>query len=206
MLLSPTTPDSRFQVKNYRWTDVTGIGLVSFTGAGDPCPQLGYQTWTQRAIPASPMENPVAELRRRSGLTFEQVAQVMGVERRTLHFWEAGRGIRPVHEERLQRILQIIRKVDRGNSAATRELLLDSSAGPMLKDLLAAGSLDQAWDRVARLANTVPASRPLPLSSQTRAARRGLPLAERLDLRNDPVAIPSVGPSRPARVIRVGRK
>ena len=48
--------------------------------------------------------------------------------------------------------------------------------------------------------------RPLPLSSQTRAARRGLPLAERIDLRDDPVAIPPVGPSRPARVIRVGRK
>jgi len=148
----------------------------------------------------------VAELRRRSGFTWQQIAQVMGVERRTLHFWEAGHGMRPVHEERLQRVLQVIRKADRGSSGATREFLLDASRGPMLKDLLAEDRLDLALARVAGL--TVPRRepRPAPLSSEVRAARRNLPLAERLDLRDDPVTLPPVGPAKPGRVTRVGRK
>lgn len=203
-LMSLTLVDPKPPAK----VDFAGFGLTSMTVTEDlRLPWISYQAWTQRgASPALPVENPVAELRRRSGLTWEQVAQVMGVERRTLHFWEAGRGMRPVHEERLQRILQVVRKADRGNAAATRELLLDGSKGPLLKDLLAEGHMDQAWARVASLPDPAPGIHPLPLPNEARVSRRDLPLAQRMDLLDDSVTLPPSGLGRPARVTRVGRK
>jgi DNA-binding transcriptional regulator YiaG len=208
MLLTPTAPDARIRSRNYSLTGLTGIGLTSCTGAEAPAPvMVNYRVWTQVALPASsPAENPIAELRRRSGLTWEQCAQVMGVERRTLHFWEAGRGMRPVHEERLQRLLQVVRRADRGSAMATRVLLLDASQGVMLKDLLAEGRLEEAWARVAEMPSVPAEPRPSPLEPEVRASRRDLPLAERLDLRDDPVMLPPAGPAKPARVTRVGRR
>ena len=208
MLLIPTAPDARIRSRSYPPAKLTGIGLTFFTGAEAPAQvPTTYQAWTQ--VPfhvAPPVANPMAELRRRSGLTWEQIAQVVGVERRTLHFWETGRGMRPVHEERLQRLLQFIRKVDRGSSAATRELLLDVSQGTMLKDLLAEGRLDEAWVRVAGLSQLPSEPRPAALDARVRDSRQDLPLAERLDLRDAPVALQPAGPAKPARVTRVGRK
>lgn len=208
MLLTAPAQDARLQPKNYIVGDFAGIGLISCTGAnGASMSWTSFQAWTHGApMAAPPVENTMAELRRRSGLTWEQIAQVMGVERRTLHFWEAGRGMRPVHEERLQRVLQVIRRADRGSSTATREFLLDVSRGPMLKDLLAEDNLDLALARVAGLAAPRLEARPGPLSHEVKASRRNLPLAERLDLRDDPVTLPAAGPAKPAKVTRVGRK
>jgi transcriptional regulator with XRE-family HTH domain len=87
----------------------------------------------------------IAELRRSSGLTWDQLARLFGVSRRSLHFWASGSAMTPANEERLQRVLAEIRKVDRGSATANRAMLL--AAGPdgaLPLDLLAAGQYERA--------------------------------------------------------------
>lgn len=66
----------------------------------------------------------IAELRRRSGLTWDQLARLFNVSRRALHFWASGKPMTPSNEEHLQRVLSALRKIDRGSASANRSILL----------------------------------------------------------------------------------
>jgi DNA-binding transcriptional regulator YiaG len=82
----------------------------------------------------------IAELRRASGLTWEQLARLFDVSRRSLHFWASGKAMTPSNEERLQRLLAVVRKTDRGSANANRAALLAArDDGTLPFDLLAAG-------------------------------------------------------------------
>lgn len=87
----------------------------------------------------------IGELRRRSGLTWDQLARVFNVSRRALHFWASGKAMTPNNEEHLQRLLAVIRQMDTGAPNTNRRLLLQASAnGSLPVDLLATGSYEQA--------------------------------------------------------------
>lgn len=66
----------------------------------------------------------VSELRRLSGLTWEQLARLIGVSRRSLHFWASGKPTSRVYEERLQRLLATMRLIDRGSARSNRAMML----------------------------------------------------------------------------------
>ena len=55
----------------------------------------------------------VSEFRRLAGLTWEQLARVFGVARRSLHFWASGPPINAGNEEHLRRLLAVLRQADR---------------------------------------------------------------------------------------------
>jgi DNA-binding transcriptional regulator YiaG len=87
----------------------------------------------------------IAELRRLTGLTWEQLARLLDVSRRSLHFWASGQTLSPANEERLQRLVSYVRKVDRGSAAANRAALLSpADDGQLPFDLLAAGDYEGA--------------------------------------------------------------
>lgn len=114
----------------------------------------------------------VAELRRTSGLTWEQLARVFGVSRRTLHFWASGKPMLPIHEERVARVLAVVRRVDRGSAASTRRTLMTiTSANELPFDLLVAGRYSELEERLGigkpRRTRTL-----APLSATEREARR----------------------------------
>lgn len=207
-MLTLTSPDPRLRQINYRPSQTIVNLFTSTTAAGveNQCIVGRYADWTHGAAIESVAENPIAEFKRISGLTWEQVAQAIGVDRRTLHFWEAGRPMRPKHQERLQRALRIVRRADRGDAASTRQCLLDASGGPILKDLLANGAFDEAMRRVEALPPVPPKVKPSALSSEARKARRGPLLAQKPEVTDSPVSIPRVGPGRPAKITRVGSK
>ncbi len=93
----------------------------------------------------------VAEVRRISGLTWDQLARVLGVARRSLHFWASGKPMLPTNQERLQRVLCTVRTIDRGTATENRRLLLEAGPGGVIAlDLLAAGRFED----VARLLGT----------------------------------------------------
>lgn len=97
---------------------------------------------SQSAVGASAA---IAELRRLSGLTWEQLARLFDVSRRSLHFWASGEAMAPSNEERLQRLLRVMRAVDRGSASANRAVLLAAGGdGVVPFDLLAAGRYDVA--------------------------------------------------------------
>jgi transcriptional regulator with XRE-family HTH domain len=106
---------------------------VDQTNAGESLPPA---VWAGGAI---------AELRRLSGLTWDQLARLFNVSRRALHFWASGKPMAPGNEEHLQRLLGVIRKIDRGTASANRTLLLTAREdGTFPFDILAIGAYERA--------------------------------------------------------------
>ncbi len=116
----------------------------------------------------------IAELRRLSGLTWEQLARLFGVSRRSLHFWASGKPLNATNGERLRRLLAALRRADRGTAHLNREMLLRDHDGVIPVDLLAAGR----YDDFIRLVGEGPRRRNItlkPLSRVAREARKPLP-------------------------------
>ncbi len=119
---------------------------------------------------AAPAGAAIGELRRLSGFTWDQLARLFNVSRRSLHFWASGKPMAPSNEEHLQRLISVIRKVDRGSASANRALLLGvREDGRLPFDLLAAGD----YECVLSLLGPGDARRisPPKLSEEARAAR-----------------------------------
>jgi len=75
--------------------------------------------------------NLIANLKELSGLTYDQIARLFGVSRRSIQNWFAGQTIPLEHSERAS--LLISRITPLGNTADARHLaLLKSSNGPSL--------------------------------------------------------------------------
>jgi DNA-binding transcriptional regulator YiaG len=66
----------------------------------------------------------IMELHRLTGLTWDQLARLFDVSRRSLHFWASGKALNSANEEHLQQILAVIRNIDRGNARENRSVLL----------------------------------------------------------------------------------
>ena len=146
----------------------------------------------------------VSELRRISGLTWRELGHLLGVSRRSVHYWASGKPLDADNEERLKRVLDVVRAADRGSARRTRAVLLDAGDGTTPLDMLAAQRFDDA-----RLALGKGRARPLPalagLSAEARAARRPLPPEELYDAKTDRVHRES-GRVRGARVVRNARR
>lgn len=110
----------------------------------------------------------VLEVRRRSGLTWEQLATLFGVDRRSVHLWAAGRPLSAANAERLNRTLALVRRIDRGTPSATRAWLLSPGPdGNIPLDLLRDGRFAQ----IVMPGPAVVVPRPAPISEPARRAR-----------------------------------
>jgi DNA-binding transcriptional regulator YiaG len=147
----------------------------------------------------TPSGDAIAELRRLSGLSWDQLARVFGVTRRALHFWASGKTMTPSNEEHLQRVLAAVRAVDRGSSSANRTSLLTvHEDGLTAADLLASREYERAISVIGRGSGAPPRLAGRPSSASTRAAReptRPEELADALDERIHK----EKGPPRPSR-------
>lgn len=118
----------------------------------------------------APSGAAIGELRRLSGLTWDQLARLFNVSRRSLHFWASGKSMTPSNEEHLQRLLAVVRKVDRGSASANRAMLLGvREDGNLPFDLLAVGD----YERVLSLLGPIEGRwvSPPKLSEEARTAR-----------------------------------
>lgn len=143
----------------------------------------------------------ISELRRLSGLTWEQIAELFEVSRRSVHFWASGSALNAANEARLMRVLQVIREADRGNARATRNALMTAIEGMVPFDLLVAQRFDEAQrllgpgaGRKGRVARTT-------LSPAAAERRRPLPPADLVDASHESIHH-SVGKARPVRTLR----
>lgn len=120
----------------------------------------------------------IAELRRLSGFTWDQLARLFEVSRRSLHFWASGKAMAPANEEHLQRMLATIRRIDRGAAIENRAALLSVlDDGSIPFDLLANGE----YDRVVALIGIGQAAHRVvrrELSDEAKAARLPRPPEE----------------------------
>jgi len=145
----------------------------------------------------------LSELRRLSGLTWEQLSQVFGVSRRTLHFWASGKPLNSTNEHRLYRLLWAIRQADRGTARSNREMLLTHQRGIIPIDLLVEGKYEKFLQLVGkgpgRKSNTLK-----PLSRDAWEACKPQPPEELVDALQDRVH-KDIGRGRAARTVRIVR-
>ena len=199
---------------------VSGVLSVAGTSSAEPT-AIWEEPYTRVSAPtasglsrdavATPMEieteatrKAVSELRRISGLTWEQLAGLFGVSRRSVHFWASGKPLNATNHDRLMRVLDVVRYADRGTARSTRAALLDARQGTTAFEMLA----DQRF-RGARRAlgrgreRIVPALAPLSEAAQT--ARKPLPPDELYDAKSDRVH-QEPGRARAARTVRDQRR
>jgi DNA-binding transcriptional regulator YiaG len=147
----------------------------------------------------------IAELRRRSGLTWDQLARLFGVARRSIHFWASGKALNAANEERLSRMLAVVRYVDCGTAQSTRAALITAQNDGMIPlDLLAKDRFDEVK---ARLGGGPQRSMPalIPLSTTAWEARMPPPPDERIGALHASVHR-EIGKSRVARTVKVKSK
>lgn len=193
---------------------ILGCMLAGFgTSTAYALPWGGTPQWQYRleqTTAGAPVEVPhpagaaIGELRRLSGLTWDQLARVFGVSRRSLHFWGSGKPMAPSNEEHLQRVLAVVRKIDRGTASANRAALLGGREDGILPlDLLVA----KDYERVISIMGGGDARRASPpkLSKEARAARAPRPPAELVGALQDRVH-PTSGRLLGAKVIAIPRR
>ncbi|HBB35883.1 MAG TPA: transcriptional regulator [Cyanobacteria bacterium UBA8803] len=141
------------------------------------------------------------ELRQLSGLTWEQLARLFNVSRRSLHFWASGQPLYPSNEERLNRLLGTVRYINRGSASINRSILLSpSSDGRIPLDLLIAGWYEEVKQLIG--SGNTPQKSPLkPLSEDAIASRMPQKPEELVDALHDPIHR-EVGRSRTVRAVR----
>lgn len=155
------------------------------------------------AIPATTTPSrAIVELRRRSGLTWEQLARLFGVAPRSVHFWASGKPLNAAHEERLGRVLAVIRQIDQGQARATRVALMTAASdGVMPFDLLMTDRFAEVTERLGASPPQPMPPRP-PLAEGARAARRPPPPNEHVGALHDTVHR-EIGQSRMPRTIKI---
>lgn len=84
----------------------------------------------------------VLAIKSSSGLTWESLAEVMNVSRRTMHLWANGAPVNATNEQRLRRLEGVLAVLKGGGSA--KNLLWAAVDGQPLIDVLRAGDFDRA--------------------------------------------------------------
>jgi len=192
-------------VGHYTKTWMKYLAPQENTTSGDTiaAPEPTATAESEMAKPQS-TASALMELRRYTGLTWDQLAKPFRVARRSLHFWASGKPLNATNEERLRRILACIHEIDRGSASENRALLFQEREGEIPFDLLVAGN----YEAVVTLVGQGGGRRTLklsPLSPEARAARAPRPPTELVDARHDTVHR-EMGKGRAARSVKVRRK
>ncbi|MBI3183995.1 MAG: hypothetical protein HYZ28_17810 [Myxococcales bacterium] len=147
-------------------------------------------------VPAS-AATALDQLRRLTGFTWEQVARLLDVTPRTPYLWTQGKPINRANEERLQRLVALISRFDRGSPDANRAAILGArSDGKVPFDMLVAADFEAAEAALGMR----PSRAPVP--EQTLRDRRPMSPVDRMSL-SDEKAHTDSGVVRQARSTRI---
>lgn len=142
----------------------------------------------------------VLEIRRLSGLTWEELSDLFDVSRRSVHHWASGKVVSAKHERSVRQMLMAVRHLDRGSATDTRALLLTADAfGVSLVDLLKDGLYDDAMSRAEP--RPITGQLHVPLSQAALDARKPPAPALLLDATQGRLIVPAK--ARVARAARV---
>jgi DNA-binding transcriptional regulator YiaG len=106
-------------------------GIINVRSVGDGTTSGGYQLETATDLSATALA--VRRVRARTGLTWEELAKVLGVSRRAVHAWAAGGRLTHHHALRLRRVAEVLEAHDAGAPELTRAAVhAPTSAGTSL--------------------------------------------------------------------------
>lgn len=155
-------------------------------------------------LPVKSTQQAVNELRKLSGLTWDQLANLFSVSRRSVHFWASGEPLSSINQEKLNRTLDAVEYISRGSAGSNRSLLMGiADDGKSYLELLAAGE----FDRVKQLlgAGNAPAKPKLSQLSPAEMSRQQPNPADLVDALQDSIH-QEVGKSRAAKSVRSRNK
>jgi hypothetical protein len=165
---------------------------------------LGWEQHAETPDDVEATRKAISELRRISGLTWEQLGELFDVSRRSVHFWASGKPLNAGNEQRLMQVLEVVRAANRGDARSTRAAFFEVKEGTTAFALLAAERFEEA-----RAILGVGAARPRPalaeLSAAAKAARKPLPPEDLVDAQHDRVHRDR-GRARAARTLRNKRR
>jgi hypothetical protein len=124
------------------WTSADAIELVwplSLSGHAAAIGEISVVEHGQTSV-----QRQLEEIKRRSGLTWGQVADAVGVDARAVHLWRQGGGISAEHEERLHELRALIESLDLGAARDTRAELLEAAGDGSLLERLRVGESPRA--------------------------------------------------------------
>lgn len=154
--------------------------------------------------PALSTSDAITEIRRLSGLTFEQIASLFGVSRRTVHLWATGERPNAGHEAKLLQVVALLRDLYMGDAARTRMALLLPQNGRTPLDLIREGNLGEARRRLEAARSALRRTRPTP-SKELLEERKPLPPWTLVSAIPDAIP-PSSGRGRGAKAVRSKRR
>ena len=125
-----------------------------------------------RQMQAESISQAILEIRRRSGLTWEELGDLFDVSRRSVHHWASGKPVSAGNDRMIRRILAAVRRLGSGGQADARArfLAVDDATGVSTFDLLKDGRFDEAMMRFEVV--QAPERRRIPLSRNAQDARR----------------------------------
>ena len=182
-------------------------GKLSAHDAHPSLPRIEQAPPPVTQAPAPRQETPsprkiLHQLYRWSGLTWDQIADLFEVDRRSVHFWTSGRALNAENEEHVFQLWATFRYIDRGFAPANRAVLLNPREdGVRPLDLLT----QRRYDEVRALLGKgqgrpdEPPSAPVPIE---RKRAYGLPVEILADALQDPIKLAD----EPIRVARVARR
>lgn len=102
-----------------------GIGLRD-AGAGRtiPAAMASREEEASFSVPSA-----LSEIRRRTALTWDQLAKLFDVSRRAVHGWSAGQTLKPSHLERVQAVFDRLKTIKEGPTFKVRQALLAEQQG-----------------------------------------------------------------------------
>jgi len=109
-------------------------------------PELPIGAPSQESLSESPNAEAIHELRLLTEFTWDQIARLFSVSRRSVHLWASGGSMSRENEEHLHRILGIVRRADSGRTGDNRAALLSpvGQSSHCAFDLLIAGNYENA--------------------------------------------------------------
>lgn len=138
--------------------------------------------------PHEPAPAVIAQLRRLTGLTWEQLAYLFDVNRQSVHFWASGGTMTAAHRIHLERVLDTVRFVDHGSITENRAALLETRHdGTTLLDQLAVGNYDVVTTALGRGRQRAVVTAVVALSPDAKAARMPRPPKELVDASREPI-------------------
>lgn len=180
-LPGPATANTYAQGSMANRTPIAQCSERTTTG---PTGQIEY-------VPAESTAEAIMEIRRLSGLTWEELGDLFDVSRRSVHHWANGKPTAAKHNQMIRRMLAAVRHLYQGDQVGTHALLLavDQSIGVSTLDLLKDGRFDEAMGRVEGV--RVPEPHRIPLSHAARNARRSQAQALLLEAEQERPDIPA---------------
>lgn len=161
------------------------------TNSGNRPPELSFHTAStppqvtrEAELAAKNCADELFDLKSRSGMTWEELAGLFDVSRRSLHHWMNGKPLSPENELTLSRLRAFVYGMDKADHLQARvTLLAPTLRGKTIYDLLASGRFDDAAKELQRLptapkvaASVIPdEGRPHPIAYLDGAADLSLP-------------------------------